>query len=89
LHRVAQADIASAKLSASAWTSVVSVHQDDVALGIEEQGTELSTRTVACVREREALLDTDTDVFLFHETKLSPKRVTPSYTAAAKISVME
>ena len=64
---ITQTGIPTAKLATTARAAVITIHEDDVALGIEQERAKLAPWTVGRLGEREALLDTNGDMLLFHD----------------------
>jgi hypothetical protein len=66
LLAVPKTDITTTEFTATAGSSVVAIHQDHIAFGVDEQSTELPARAVGGIRQGEALLDAYVEMFLFH-----------------------
>ena len=62
-HRISQALIPAAELTARSRASVVSIHEYDVPFGIEEEGTKFSSGTIGRFGEANALFDANFNVF--------------------------
>ena len=59
---VAEADVAATEVAAAAGATVVAIHEDDVAVGVEEQRAEGAAGAVRGLGQGEALLDADPNV---------------------------
>lgn len=73
---ISKALFASAQRAATSRPPVVPVHQNHVASGIEQKRTELAARAVGSLSQREALLDSNADVFVFHKRVIALGRQT-------------
>ena len=85
VHGVAKAFLATAQPSTSSRSTVVTVHQHHVALGVNQQGAEGPAGAVGGLSEGKALLNADGQVLVLHGLTKSLGRV-PAFQSFATMA---